>query len=255
MGYAWGTLRMTKLLENTNTLNSPFTRDMSLPREANIIIAGGGGFFLEVESFLRDMARAATAQGEKYNWTIGGVLDHSPHRNEDAVSNWPALGTEDTYEFKPNDYVVIAIGEPKIRRKIGMKLIERGAKFFNIIHPTAFLAETAKIGQGVIIGPSCYVASKTVLHDQVVMHATSQVGHDSNLEAYSVLCPYSALSGFCNVGEACFLGTGAAMAPQTSIGAHSKVAAGSFQIQKSIEAGSLVFGNPSEHRRAFKIPK
>lgn len=245
---------MTSLLENTEPLASPFKRDPQLPRDANIIIAGGGGFFLEIESFLRDMVRAATAAGERYNWTIGGVLDRAPHRNDDAISDWPALGTENDYTFGPRDYVVIALGDPSLRRKIGENLAQKGVNFFNIVHPTAFLAETATLGRGVIIGPSCYVAPKTVIEDQVVLHATSQVGHDSTLGAYSVLCPYAALSGFCVVGDTCFLGTGAAMAPNTALGRFSKIAAGAFQIQKSIEAGSMVYGNPSEHRRAFKIP-
>lgn len=246
---------MAYILEDTAPVRlSPFELDPSLPRKANIIIAGGGGFFLEIESFLRDMARSAKAAGETFEWTIGGVLEKGPHRNDSAVGDWPALGSEDEYEPQDDDYFIVALGEPKIRRKIAQKLAKKNARFFNVIHPTAFIAETATIGSGVIIAPACYIAARVTLEDHVVLHATSQVGHDSRLGAYSVLCPYSALSGFCDVGDTCFLGTGAVMAPNTNLGRFSKIAGGAFQVQKSIEGGSIVFGNPSEHRRQFKIP-
>jgi len=232
---------------------SPFVRDPQLPRDANIIVIGGGGLFLEIEHFLDDLIYSAKYYREDFNWTFGGVLDIAHPRISETVNEWFYLGGESNYNFGPRDYIILGIGDPILRRKIINSLSHKKLSFFNLIHPTACIAKTAKLGSGIIIGPFCYIAAHATIGNHVLMHSSSQLGHDSKIGDFSVLCPYSSLSGYCEVGHTSFLGTGASMVPGSILGSCSKISAGVFQNQKKIEDGSLVYSTSAEYRRIYKV--
>ena len=61
------------------------------------------------------------------------------------------------------------------------------------IHPTAFVAEGAQIGDGVVIGPFCVIGDKarigrgTRLASHVVVQGSTELGEDNEVHAFAVL--------------------------------------------------------------------
>ncbi|MBY0316681.1 MAG: hypothetical protein K2Q26_14245 [Bdellovibrionales bacterium] len=182
-----------------------------------LIIIGAGGFGREVFQWATDQYSAEA---------IKGFLSPNASDLDGFRIDKPILGTEDTYEFQSEDRFILAVGSPKIRKNISDKILSRGGKFINLIHPTAVVSQLATIGEGVIICPFALVSPNANIEDFSVLNFYCSVAHDATLGKYSVMSPYSTLNGNSQTFEGVFLGTGVSLAPRVEIGAWSKISAG-----------------------------
>lgn len=220
-----------------------------------IVIAGAGGFALEVEDYVIDCAKAGRGllgpdAGDIRSARVVGVLDPGAGRLGDFVSAPQHYADEAAYE--PGErWHVIAVGDPRIRTKIAAGLSAKGARFVSVFHPTAKIAATAMIGAGCIVGPFGFVGPRARLGDHAVLNTYSSAGHDSALEAFAVLSPYACTNGHAVLGEQGFMGTGAVITPGKRVGARSRIAAGAV-VYRDFEDGHLIQGNPATGRQLFR---
>lgn len=217
-----------------------------------VIIYGGGGFGLEVEAYLRDAAAVAGPEGAP---GIVGVIDQGTPRLADFLTPADQLrhfGSLEDCALGCDDAVVVAIGDPAVRLSIAGRLDAIGARLATVIHPTAYVAESATVEPGAIVGPFAFVGPKACVRRHAVLNTYASVGHDAVLGEGSVLSPYSALNGSAEVGRGCFLGTGASISPRGVLGDRSKISAGSVLTGRT-EPGSLVHGNPGQARVMFAV--
>jgi sugar O-acyltransferase (sialic acid O-acetyltransferase NeuD family) len=205
------------------------------------VIVGAGGFGGEVLQYTRD-AIATTPDVH-----VRGFLDDRVDVEMRACDGLPLLGTISSYEPQPEDRFVVAVGDPEVRMRIITHLTSRGASFFRLVHPTAFVASTATIGDGCIVAPFCAVGNAAQIGDHVVLTWYSSVAHDAEVASFAVLSPYSTVNGGASLGEGAFLGTHAAVNPQQGVGCWSKVAAGSV-VYRPVPPSHLAMGNPAKSR-------
>ena len=204
----------------------------------NIIIVGAGGFGREVylwakDSFFKDQYR------------IKGFLDDNPRILNNYNMDIGIIGDLDGYEIKKQDRFVFAIGDIDVKKHLVTKLKEKGAKFLTLIHPTAIVANTAKIGQGVIICPFVTVSDYVQLGDFVMMNIYSSCGHDAKVGDYCILSPYATLNGFVILEDEVFLGTHSTIIPYKKIGYKSKISANSV-VMRDVPPNKIVFGVPGK---------
>jgi sugar O-acyltransferase (sialic acid O-acetyltransferase NeuD family) len=153
------------------------------------------------------------------------------------------VGDPDAYLPRPGDAFLLAIGIPGVRRRVAESLQARGAEFLTLIHPTAIVASTATIGAGSILCPHAIVSDAAALGACVLMNYHSSLGHDAVAGDYTVLSPYAALGGHARVAEDVFLGMHASVGPGRTVGARSKVSAGSAALSDA-SADCIVWGVP-----------
>ena len=204
----------------------------------NIIIVGAGGFGREVYLWAKD-----SFDFTKYQ--IKGFLS----KNKSDLDNFDIkvriIGDPDYYEIKENDRFLFAIGDIDVKKHLVTKLKEKGAKFLTLIHPTAIVANTAKIGQGVIICPFVTVSDNVQLGDFVMMNIYSSCGHDAKVGKYCILSPYATLNGFVVLEDEVFLGTHATVIAHKKVGYQSKVSANSV-VMRDVQPNKIVFGVPGK---------
>lgn len=201
-----------------------------------VIIIGAGGFGREVYFFAKEILPVN-------QYRIKGFLDDNPGILNNYQLEVGIIGNLDHYDIKEQDRFLFAIGSIDTKKQLITKLKNRGAKFLSIIHPTATVAETAKIGEGVIIAPFCSVSVHAQIDDFVMMNAYATCGHDAKVGKYCILSPYAALNGFVILEEEVFLGTHATVTPYKKVGYKSKVSANSV-VMRDVPPDSLVFGVP-----------
>lgn len=68
------------------------------------------------------------------------------------------------------------------------------------IHPSAVVDDTARIGEGVHIGPGCVVQPKAVIGDRTVLVGQVYVGHKAELGAYNLVYPHVTIREGCRTG-------------------------------------------------------
>ena len=203
-----------------------------------IIIVGAGGFAREVYSWAND-----AFDFTKYQ--IKGFLSNNKRDLDNFDIKVGIIGNPDFYEIKENDRFLFAIGDIETKKRLVVKLKNKGAKFLTLIHPTAIVVNTARIGKGVVICPFCLVSDNVQLDDFVMMNTYASCGHDVKVGKYSILSPYVALNGFVKLENEVFVGTHATVIAYKKVGFKSKIGANSVVI-KDVLANRTVIGVPGK---------
>lgn len=200
----------------------------------DIIIVGAGGFGREVYQWSKD------AFGEdEYN--IKGFLSKDSSELDGFLIDAPILGHEDDYQIQESDRFVIAIGNVVIKKKVVEELRKKGAKFISLIHPTALVSSSVKIGEGVVVCPYSILTDSVVIEDYAMLNVYVYCGHDSKVGKYSILSPYSTLNGFANLEDEVFLATHSVVTGYKNVGKGSVVGANSLVLH-DVDAQSKVLG-------------
>jgi sugar O-acyltransferase (sialic acid O-acetyltransferase NeuD family) len=206
-----------------------------------LILVGGGAFARELICWIEDAVDLGV--GRK----VTGFLDEDPKALEKLAYPYEPkwISTIDDYIPKKGDELIIAIGDPVGKFKVVSKLKGKGAKFTKFIHPSAVIAKSAILGEGVVICPQALVSSDVQVGDFVMVNCLSSMGHDVVVGNYSTLSGHVDLTGYVQVGEGVFFGTGAKVIPKVKIGAGAKIGAGTTII-KSVTENSVMYASPTK---------
>jgi sugar O-acyltransferase (sialic acid O-acetyltransferase NeuD family) len=209
-----------------------------------LIIVGGGALGREVLLYAQDMIAAQTA-GLLFDG-FAGFLDEAT----DAADQLRALGVDfewvepiDEHHLREDCVYVLAVGTAKARRNI-LNRLDGNTSWTNIVHPTAYLASSATLAEGVILAPFAFVGANATLGDHVVLNTYASVGHDSQVGSCCVLSPYAVINGNVTLGEQTFMGTHATVIPRRKIGKGSSLSAGAVVV-RDVEPGFFMMGNPA----------
>jgi sugar O-acyltransferase (sialic acid O-acetyltransferase NeuD family) len=201
-----------------------------------ILIVGAGGFGREVLQWARDAWPDHVGR-------IAGFLSSDKHVLTGFDGYPEMLGRPDDYRPAPGDYLLLAIGLPYVRRQVAESLLARGAAFLTLVHPTAIVAASARIGTGAILCPYSIASDSCHVSRFTIMNYHTSLGHDASAGDFAVLSPYATLGGNAHVEEDVFLGLHASIGPGNTVGARSKVSANSC-VLASAPADSIIFGVP-----------
>lgn len=206
----------------------------------HLIIIGAGGFAREVYWH----AQESIGYGEE--WDIKGFLDGDVKLAEDEYKKLqlPVLGDINDYEIKDDDVFICAVAEPRIKEKLVKRILERGCKFINLIHKTARIHGTAKMGIGNILCPFSGLQDSSVIGDFVSINCSSGLGHDACAEDYTTLSSGVDIMGYVSVGKRCFFASGSRVLPHGKVEDDVYVGVLSAVFKKA-KAGTTVFGNPA----------
>jgi sugar O-acyltransferase (sialic acid O-acetyltransferase NeuD family) len=204
-----------------------------------LAIFGAGGFGREVYAYAVDAGLP-----------VAGFVDDTP----DPLSGYDlpttvlgalsSIGDVASYDF------VVALGDAGNREKVYRRLRERRATFVSVVHPTAYVASSAMVGEGCVVAPFAMVGAHATVGANVALNTYASVGHDSVIGDHCVFSPYSAVNGNVTLGAAVFLGSAAIVTPGRHVGRASKISVGAA-VTRDVEAGSLVAGNPAKGRVMF----
>ncbi len=144
--------------------------------------------------------------------------------------------------------VVIANGEPVIRKLIYDKLMANNIKLTTIVDNSAIISDTAKIGEGVIVTAYCSISSSAVVGNNVAINTKAIVGHDVRLGEHCVVSSLVNIGGATPVGENSYIGMGAQIKEGLTIGKDVIVGMGSV-VHYDIPDGVIALGNPARPMR------
>lgn len=220
---------------------------------AEYVIVGGGDFAVEVVTYLKDVSRADPAKAA----TVTDIVATGRVRLDDfarVLGSTPTLHeTFDTVDRMGEKRCVIAVGDPRLRYRFMQDLLAIGARFASVVHPAAYVASTAVIGDGTIICPLAFIGPFAKIGANCAINVHAVVGHDVVVGDCAVLSPGSDINGHGGVGEGGFLGAGAIVSPKATLGAFAKLSAGSV-LNRSADEGFLMHGNPAVGRQMFRRP-
>jgi UDP-N-acetylbacillosamine N-acetyltransferase len=197
--------------------------------ERPLIIHGAGGHGLVV-------AEAAEAAG----FTLAGFIDDA--MTGGFLGEIPIIdpGLMDSAGAS----IIVAIGDAQTRRRILESHVSAGRETVSIVHPSAVVSPSAKLGKAVFVGPNAVVNVEAQLGDGVIVNSRAIVEHHCVVGAFAHIAPGSALGGGVRVGESTLVGIGASVLPGVSIGSGCTVGAGSV-VREDVADGLTVVGSPA----------
>ncbi|OZU89286.1 acetyltransferase [Virgibacillus indicus] len=146
--------------------------------------------------------------------------------------------------FRYDTKVVVAIGGNEIRRKIVQSLRLLPKHYLTVIHPTAVVSKSARIGNGTVIMPNAVVNANANIGMHCIINTGAVVEHDNVIGDYSHVSPNGTLAGNVTAGEGVHVGSSATVIPGKHLGSWSVIGAGSTVIEH-IPAYSKAVGSPT----------
>ena len=204
----------------------------------NLVIIGAGGCGREVLQWAKDINKNSD------RWNIKGFLDQ-PNALGGTRCDYEVLGTDEEYEICKDDEFICAIGSFDIRRRVTDKFRRRGAQFTNIIHPTAIIGDTSRIGEDCIIYPYTTISDNVMIDDDCIINTHCSLGHDVSVGKNSIISAHCDLVGHTKVGNNVFFGTSAHTVWNVKIGDKAFICAGST-VMSNVRSGVKVMGNPAK---------
>ncbi len=204
-----------------------------------LILVGCGAFARELINWVDDLVDIGRSI------QLSGFLDANPNALNGFPYTVPYLGTIPDYKPKAGDQLLMAIGDPKVKKALYVDLKSKGASFASLIHPSAVIARSAKLGEGVVVCPQAFVSADAVVGDLCAINGNASVGHDVRLGSFSTLSAHVDLTGWVQVNECAFFGSGARVLPKVKIGTGARIGAGAV-VMRGVPADAVVFAPPAK---------
>ena len=202
-----------------------------------LFIVGAGEFGREILSFSSDI--------HQKEWEIRGFLDANPKALKGYNSAYQIVGDPERYMPQKGDCFICSIGNIKNKLRLCHLLLEKGAEFINLIHPTAWISRDAQLGVGNIIFPNAYIATKAKMGNFITLNFSASVGHDVIVGEGCMLSAHCDLTGKVELGTGVFMGSHAVVIPGKKVGDFATIGAGSV-VMRFVPKGAVVVGVPAK---------
>lgn len=162
-----------------------------------------------------------------------GFLDDNPSLYGSFINGYPILGTTEILSTLSSPRTVLAIEDNQYRKIVAEKLTM--CDWQSVIHPTAYVDQSAKLDTGVIIFAGSIVQPDSQLGQHVILGAHAAIDHDCKLANYVQLATGARLAGGVSIDEGAYLGLQSGVLPNLSIGKWSVIDAGSIVTRNVLE--------------------
>ncbi len=182
--------------------------------------------------------------GDKYR-AVCFINDNPKHR---ATHNaLPIFHGSQLSKLKEKgiDHIAIAIAGGAIRQRIKKKIENSGFNLISVIHPSAFLAPSVKLGIGNFIKARAVIETNTVIGDCCIIDNGVVIAHDNIIENACHIAPGVKFGSGIKIGENTIVGIGASISTNIKIGSNCIISVGSA-VTKNVENNAVVDGVPAK---------
>jgi sugar O-acyltransferase (sialic acid O-acetyltransferase NeuD family) len=187
---------------------------------SRILIIGAGGHGKVVADILQ-------RQGEQ----IIGFLDDVSALWGSLCMGLPILGSVAGFQSYRPEGMIVGVGSNAARKKIVERLGDAAQNLWiNAIHPQAVLAESVRLGRGVVICAGVVVNPDVIIGNHAIINTAASLDHDDVIADYVHVAPGCHLAGQVQVDEGTLLGVGVSVISGCKIGRWATVGAGAVVV-------------------------
>lgn len=154
-------------------------------------------------------------------------------------------------EFSQVKESVFAFGvaTPKLKARVFKDFLDsyslEKAAYTSIVHPSAYVAPSAVLSQGVVIEPHAVISSQSTIGFGVNIKRGVNIGHHNTIGDFCDINPGSTLSGKVTIGKGTIVGSGTVVKDNITIGENCIIGMGSV-VTKDIPDNAIAYGNPCQ---------
>jgi sugar O-acyltransferase (sialic acid O-acetyltransferase NeuD family) len=202
--------------------------------EKSILVYGAGGHAKSVMDMVRSIGK----------FEIIGIVDDNVSAGT-SVMGTPVIGSRIILEGLRKKGLlnttngVGGILDISSRVKVFDLLEKYSFTIPTIIHPCAWVEESARVEKGVQVFANSYVGSEVSLQPYCMINTNAVVSHDCIIGTYSHIAPGALLAGHVEVGERSLIGMGVKTAIGIKIGNNVRIGNGAI-INADVPSKSIV---------------
>lgn len=212
-----------------------------------LLIIGRGGFGTETV----EVVRSINALGGAIE--IVGIADDDPSTHGTERLGVPVIGGIEEAAHRVRDAaLVVTIGNPSSfdsRRRIVERLGEEDARYATLVHPTAVVPPSARLGVGCVVHANVVMTADVVVGRHVVMMPAAVLTHGDRVGDYVTIASGAMLAGEVAIGSGAYVGAGALIRERVSIGEGSLIGMGAI-VLADVPPGEVWAGAPAAPLRA-----
>lgn len=201
-----------------------------------LAVFGASGQGKEVRE-IADYQNAVTKRWEK----IIFIDDNKP---EGTFMGLEMIQLNNALEKYEKIEFVIAVGEPKTKKKIYERLLSLNCKFGSVISPDSQVSPYCKLGEGLVIKRGVIISADAVIDDDTTIQSYACIGHDAIIGKHCQISTHVDIGGQTVVGDCVFVGLNAPVRELLTIGDNVIISAGAV-VLKDVDANVTVMGNPA----------
>jgi sugar O-acyltransferase (sialic acid O-acetyltransferase NeuD family) len=177
---------------------------------------------------------------------ISGFIDDSVDLQRSGFCGLKVFSREIVNQNSSSKFLVVP-GNPVSylgRSNIIDSLKVDRSRFATLIHPSAVVSRSAKIGFNSVIMAGAVVGPQVVVGNHVIVMPNAVIHHDTQIGDLTIIGSNVTVAGHVTIGRNCYIGSGASLIHRISIGDSALVGMGSTVI-RTIGPGVRVAGNPA----------
>lgn len=170
---------------------------------------------------------------------------------EDELYSIPVVPFDEVEsKYHPSEFdAFVAIPASKLnqtRTDFYHKMKAKGYTLATYISSKAFFWRNAAIGDNCFIFENNTIQPFVTIGNNVVLWSGNHVGHQTVIKDNVFVSSHVVISGYCEIGENCFLGVNSTFNDGTSIPSFSILASGSLVNRKLKEEEKIYIGSPAK---------
>lgn len=142
----------------------------------------------------------------------------------------------------------LGVGDNFIRKGMAARCAALGVSLLTVVHPSALISPSARIGAGVVLSPRAVVHTDAWVGEGTIVNTGGIVEHDVIVGEYAHVSPNAVLAGGSRLGALSHLGAGSVVIDDVVVGSGCIVGAGSV-VTRSLPDDVVAYGSPARVKR------
>ena len=222
---------------------------------SEVVLIGCGGMALEAAAYILDVNDQSQLAGKSTK--VAGILsqDFTKHADIERLLGYsvPCFDSiEMITQLEQKEFLICIGSNVAVHRTLNNEVRRSKLPLFRLIHPTAYVAKTAKIAAGVILAPNVFVGPGASIGSGTIVNVGSTIGHDAIVGEACIVSPGVNINGSVSVEDGVFFGSKSSVDPGLSVAKFSKVVSGT-SVRADIPAGHLQLPDTRKPIKMFNL--
>lgn len=125
---------------------------------------------------------------------------------EETTGTIETILKEDYYALPDHSQVIVGFWNYEYRLEFFKTAFLAPMRWISYIHPMAFVAESAHIGQGTAVYPMATISNDVIVKDQCMIGCNTHIGHGTTLGFNNLMAPGTIIGGSTELGDNIYMG-------------------------------------------------
>lgn len=201
----------------------------------DIILIGAGGHSKVIQDII------SSSKTGRIHAILDDAITARKVENGVIYSDMSFINEINIMDFK----YCICIGSNRVRETIYNKMNLPIENYITLIHPTAVISKSAKLGFGTVVMANAIINADTTVGNHCIINSGAVVEHDNRIGDFVHISPNSTLTGTVTIGDGSHIGAGSTIIPGKQVGSWATIGAGAVVIE-NIESHVTAVGIPAK---------